>query len=51
MNFLKKLFNRERATPSPETAEEKANWDCVDAGVAHFFKNGSGEWVWECQFC
>jgi hypothetical protein len=31
-------------------SEEKAHWNLVDNGVAHFFKSPGGQWRWECQF-
>lgn len=31
-------------------SEEKALWNLVDNGVAHFFKSAEGEWRWACQF-
>lgn len=31
-------------------SEEKPRWMWADGGVAYFFKNGSGEWRWDCQF-
>jgi len=31
-------------------SEDKAHWNLVDGGVAHFFKSPGGEWRWACQF-